>query len=339
MPEIQPPSVFVPPFLAAMNRPALLSAFALAAALLAPAPAHAAGLAATPSAETPSGQPAGQAAPLRVIAAHPVVLGLARQIVKGTPIELVQAASARLPASRQPAYLAGGKGLDELLAAAHQAQAVLTLRSVWPDDQLYPLARRANIHIVEIDAANPIEGELPGIALTESTLREAKGSATVLINQPWQDSANLARMAMIMADSLSRLAPPQRERLQANFAAISQRLQQAQSEASRQLAQADELPVLLLTPRVQALATALQLEPVPWQAPEKDEDLPAALQKAIQAHRPRAILSHTAPDEAAAQAIAAAGVPLIVLRDNAPDPVQALTDAMLAVAQAMARKP
>ena len=126
--------------------------------------------------------------------------------------------------------------------------------------------------------------------------------------------------------------------LQANLAAISQRLQQAQSEASRQLAQADELPVLLLTPRVQALATALQLEPVPWKAPEKDEDLPAALQKAIQAHRPRAILSHTAPDEAVAQAIAAAGVPLIVLRDNAPDPVQALTDAMLAVAQAMARK-
>ena len=41
----------------------------------------------------------------------------------------------------------------------------------------------------------------------------------------------------------------------------------------------------------------------------------------------------------AAQAIAAAGMPLIVLRDNAPDPVQALTDAMLAVAQAMARKP
>ncbi len=64
------------------------------------------------------GQPAGQAAPLRVIAAHPVVLGLARQIVKGTPIELVQAAPARLPASRQPAYLAGGKGLDELLAEA-----------------------------------------------------------------------------------------------------------------------------------------------------------------------------------------------------------------------------
>ncbi len=278
---------------------------------------------------------AAQTTPLRVIAAHPVVLGLARQIVKDTPIELVPAAPARLPASRQPAYLAGGKGLDELLAAARQAQAVLTLRSVWPDDQLYPLARRANIHIVEIDAANPVEGELPGIALPEFDLREAKGSASVLINQPWQDSANLARMAMIVADSLSRLAPEQRPRLQANLTAISQRLQQAQSETSRQLAQADELPVLLLTPRVRALATALQLEPVPWQAPEKDDDLPATLQQAITAHHPRAILSHTILDEAATQAIGKAGVPLIVLRDNAPDPVQALTEAMQAVAKAM----
>ena len=93
--------------------------------------------------------------------------------------------------------------------------------------------------------------------------------------------------------------------------------------------------MLLLTPRVRALATALQLEPVPWQAPEKDEDLPAALQQAITAHHPRAILGHTTPDEATTQAIAKAGVPLIVLRDNAPDPVQALTEAMQAVAKAM----
>ena len=78
---------------------------------------------------------------------------------------------------------------------------------------------------------------------------------------------------------------------------------------------------------------------VPWQAPEKDVDVPAALQQAIQASRPRVILSHTTPDEATAQAIAAASVPLVVLRDNAPDPVQALIDAMQAIAQAMTRKP
>ena len=308
-----------------------------AAALLCLAPAALGAADASAPAAAPA--PAAQSAPLRVIAAHPVVLGLARQIVKDTPIELIPAAPARLPASRQPAYLAGGKGLDELLAAASQAQAVLTLRSVWPDDQLYPLARRANIHVVEIDAAQPIEGDLPGLALTESARCEGKASAAVLTCQPWQDSANLARMAVIVADALSRLAPGQRPRLQANLAAISQRLQQARAETSRQLALADELPALLLSPRVQSLAAALQLEPVPWQAPEKDADVPAALQQAIQTGRPRVILSHTTPDEATAQAIAAASVPLVVLRDNAPDPVQALIDAMQAIAQAMTRKP
>ncbi|MGP1516227.1 MAG: metal ABC transporter solute-binding protein, Zn/Mn family [Ottowia sp.] len=284
-------------------------------------------------------QPQAQAsAPLRVIAGHPVVLGLARQLVKDTPIEITPAAPARLPASRQPAYLAGGKGLDELLAAASQSQAVLTLRSVWPDDQLYPLARRANIHIVEIDLATPIEGELPGIALSVPT---AGGDArpSVLIAQPWQDSANLARMAMTLADSLARLAPDHGPRLQANLIAINQRLQQAQFEASRQLAQADALPALLLTPRVQTLAAALQLEAATWQAPQDDAQAPAALKAAIARHQPRVLLTHTPPDEALSAAIAQSGaLPVVVLRENAPDPVQALADAMLATAQALAPK-
>lgn len=313
------------PALAALLSPALL-----AAALLAAQPAHA--TVALPP------QPQAQAsAPLRVIAGHPVVLGLARQLVKDTPIEITPAAPARLPASRQPAYLAGGKGLDELLTAASQSQAVLTLRSVWPDDQLYPLARRANIHIVEIDLATPIEGELPGIALPAPTAGSARPS--VLIAQPWQDSANLARMAMTLADSLARLAPDHGPRLQANLIAINQRLQQAQFEASRQLAQADALPALLLTPRVQTLAAALQLEAATWQAPQDDAQAPAALKAAIARHQPRVLLTHTPPDEALSAAIAQSGaLPVVVLRENAPDPVQALADAMLATAQALAPK-
>ena len=313
-----------------MKRTAPALAALLAAALQAAQPAHA--TVALPP------QPQAQAsAPLRVIAGHPVVLGLARQLVKDTPIEITPAAPARLPANRQPAYLAGGKGLDELLAAASQSQAVLTLRSVWPDDQLYPLARRANIHIVEIDLATPIEGELPGIALPAPTAGSARPS--VLIAQPWQDSANLSRMAMTLADSLARLAPDQGPSLQANLVAINQRLQQAQFEASRQLAQADALPALLLTPRVQTLAAALQLEAATWQAPQDDAQAPAALKAAIARHQPRVLLTHTPPDEALSAAIAQSGaLPVVVLRDNAPDPVQALADAMLATAQALAPK-
>ncbi|MDV3059445.1 metal ABC transporter substrate-binding protein, partial [Pseudomonas paracarnis] len=33
------------------------------------------------------------------------------------------------------------------------------------DDPLYPVARRSNIRIVEVDAARPVDGGLPGIAV------------------------------------------------------------------------------------------------------------------------------------------------------------------------------
>ncbi|WP_143326255.1 metal ABC transporter solute-binding protein, Zn/Mn family [Vandammella animalimorsus] len=326
---------------------ALTTLAALASALLA-APAQAANAAASPaasapanaSAAAPSASPAAApaAAPLRVLAAHPVVHGLAQQLLQGSGIELLRMAPARLPANRLPAYLAG-RGQDELLAAAAQAQAALTLRSIWPDDQLYPLARRANIRIVEIDVAHPIEGDLPGVTLParQGDQGDATGhtAASVLNNPPWQDSANLARMATLMADALARLAPQAAPRLQANLAAIQQRLQQAEAQASRALAQASDVSVLLLSPRMQALATALQLEAVPWQAPEKDDELPKALAQALAREKPRAVLAHAAPDEAVAQAIAASGAQLVVLSESAPDPVAALAEAMQAVAQAL----
>ncbi|MDO5085994.1 MAG: zinc ABC transporter substrate-binding protein [Comamonadaceae bacterium] len=322
---------------------ALAASAALASALFAmPALAthSAASPAANASATAPSASPATApaAAPLRVLAAHPVVHGLAQQLLQGSGIELLRMAPARLPANRLPAYLAG-RGQDELLAAAAQAQAALTLRSIWPDDQLYPLARRANIRIVEIDVAHPIEGDLPGVTLPahQGDQGDAPGhaAASVLHNPPWQDSANLARMATLMADALARLAPEAAPRLQANLAAIQQRLQQAEAQASRTLAQASDVSVLLLSPRMQALATALQLEAVPWQAPEKDNTLPKALAQALAREKPRAVLAHAAPAEAVAQAIAASGAQLVVLSESAPDPVAALAEAMQAIAQAM----
>ena len=72
--------------------------------------------------------------------------------------------AARQVVARLPAYLAG-RAQDELLPAAAQAQTAFTLRSIWPEDQRYPLARRANIRTVEIDVAHPIEGALASVPL------------------------------------------------------------------------------------------------------------------------------------------------------------------------------
>ena len=58
-------------------------------------------------------------------------------------------------------YYARARNLHK---AAQQADAVIGVRSIWRDDPLYPMARRSNIRIVEIDAARPVDGALPGIA-------------------------------------------------------------------------------------------------------------------------------------------------------------------------------
>lgn len=280
-------------------------------------------------------RPVVRAEPLRVLVAHPVAHGLAQQLLRGVKgIELARVAPARLPANRLPAYLAG-RGQDALLAAAAQAHAVLSLRSIWPDDQLYPLARRANIHIVEIDVANPVEGDLPGVTLPGGGAGAVAEAAGMLNNPPWQESANLSRMAALMANTLSRLAPEAAPRLQANLADVNRRLQQAETQSSRALAEAGDLSVLLLSPRVHVLAMALQLEPVAWQAPEKDADLPAALSQALARGKPRVVLAHAAPDEALAKLIQASGAKLVVLSESADDPVAALVEAMQAIGEAM----
>lgn len=270
----------------------------------------------------------------RIIAAHPVVLGLTQRLVQGTDISVFAAAPARLPASRQGAYLAG-RGLDALHAEAARSQAVIGLRSVWSDDQLYALARRANIRLVEIDAARPVEGDVPGITLAQSVENASDKNRHILIAQPWQDAANLARMTTLIADGLSRLYPQQRATLQTNARTMAAQLQAAEAAASARLATSADIGVLLLSERVQTLAAALQLEVAAWQPPAKDAELPATLAAAVARHRPRAVLSHSTPDAAIVEQLKAAKIPLIILSENAPDPVAALSQALDQIAAAM----
>lgn len=274
---------------------------------------------------------------LRVLTAHPVVHGLARQLLTDVEgIDLRMLAPARLPASRIPAFLAG-RGLDKLLLEAADADAVLSLRSAWPDDQLYPLARRANIRVVEIDVANPVEGELPGITLRQPLAGEGGEAGRFLEQQPWQDSTNLGRMSQAIAHGLARLLPAARPMLMRNQQAIARRLQQAQAQASRQLAEAADVSVVLLSSRVQGLATALQLDVSSWMAPKDSAALPAVLGQHLKAAGVRLVLSHARPPEAVADAIAQAGAQLVLLPENAADPVSALSAAMQTVGEVLAR--
>lgn len=257
--------------------------------------------------------------PPRILAALPITYGLGAALLDGSEVRLQRAAPANLPASRQIAYFSG-RGASSLEKAASQADAVIALRSLWPDDPLYPLARRSNIRIVEIDGARPVDGALPGIAL------QAEGE-DALAEQPWLNINNLGRMADVIAADLARLAPAAKPRVEANLAALKQRLLKLSADSEARLAQADNLTVASLSPHLDYLIGGLNLDLVEldlsadgqWTA-ETLADLSASLRENDVA----AVLAQRQPSAELAQAIEDGGSRLVLVEEGQDDPVAGL---------------
>jgi len=258
--------------------------------------------------------------PVRILASLPITYGLGELLLKDSGVTLERAAAANLPGSRQSAYFSG-RGAPALQKLAEHADAVIGLRSVWSDDPLYPMARRSNIRIVEVDAARPVDGSLPGIALQPGT------PADGLNSQPWLASNNMGRMADVMAADLVRLAPQAKPTIEANLANLKQRLLKLSADSEAQLAKADNLSVVSLSDRLDYLIGGLNLERIdvahtgdePW-TPEALK----ALTQTLKNNDVALVLDHRQPAADVKAAIAAAGSQLVVVNTDGADPVAEL---------------
>ncbi|MFL8988753.1 zinc ABC transporter substrate-binding protein [Pseudomonas sp. QLc11A] len=258
--------------------------------------------------------------PLRVLASLPITYGLGEVLLKGTDVSLERAAPANLPGSRQTAYFTG-RGASALAQLAKDADAVIGLRSLWPDDPLYPISRRSNIRIVEVDAARPVDGALPGIAVQPGNRVDGLNS------QPWFSSNNMGRMADVMAADLVRLAPEAKPKIDANLAALKQRLLKLSADSEAQLATADNLSVMSLSEHFGYLIGGLNLELVGLDARPDAQWTPEAL-KALSAmlkdNDVAVVLHHRQPADAVKAVITESGSRLVVLSTDAGDPVAEL---------------
>ncbi|NMY37076.1 MULTISPECIES: zinc ABC transporter substrate-binding protein [unclassified Pseudomonas] len=260
------------------------------------------------------------AQPVRILASVPITVGLGQLLLKDTGVILERAAAANLPGSRQSAYFSG-RGAGALHQLAEHADAVIGLRSVWRDDPLYPMARRSNIRIVEIDAARPVDGSLPGIALQPGAERDGLNS------QPWLVSNNMGRMADVMAADLARLAPDAKPQIEANLATLKQRLLKLSADSEQQLAHVDNMSVVNLSDRLDYLVAGLNLEPVTIDHPADQPWTPEALKTLTQTLKDNdvaLVLDHRAPSEALKTAVAQSGSELVVIRADGADPVAQL---------------
>jgi len=254
-----------------------------------------------------------------LLASLPVTYGLGEALLKGTDVSLERAAPANLPGTRQSAYFSG-RGAPALGKLASDADAVIGLRSLWPDDPLYPMARRSNIRIVEIDAARPVDGALPGIAIQP-------GMADGLASQPWMASHNLGRMADVIAADLVRLAPADKAKIDANLAVLKQRLLKLSADSEKHLADADNLSVVSLSEHFGYLISGLNLDAIStdtrpdaeWTA-EAFKQLSATLKDNDVA----LVLHHREPSDSLKAAITEGGSRLLVLSTDGADPVAEL---------------
>ncbi|MBD8621955.1 metal ABC transporter substrate-binding protein [Pseudomonas sp. CFBP 13727] len=274
--------------------------------------------------------PAIQAAePVKVLASLPITYGLGQLLLKDSGVQLHRAAAANLPGSRQNAYFTG-RGAEALAGLAGAADAVIGLRSLWPDDSLYPLARRSNIRIVEIDAARPVDGVLPGIAV--------QPGVSGLNSQPWLSSNNMGRMADVMAADLVRLAPAAKPRIDANLAALKQQLLKLSADSEARLAKADNVSVVSLSDRFAYLAAGLNLDTVATQVLNDEQWDTAQLENlsmTLKDNDVALVIDHRQPPEAVKAVITAAGSKLLVLAEESDDPIADLQAHMSAVIQAL----
>jgi hypothetical protein len=258
--------------------------------------------------------------PLRVLASLPITYGLGEVLLKGTDVNLERAAPANLPGSRQTAYFTG-RGASELNKLAIDADAVIGLRSLWPDDPLYPISRRSNIRIIEVDAARPVDGALPGIAVQPGNKVDGLNS------QPWLASNNMGRMADVMAADLVRLAPAAKPKIDANLAALKQRLLKLSADSESRLANTGNLSVMSLSDHFGYLIGGLNLELIGLDARSDAEWTPDALMQlsaTLKDNDVAVVLHHRQPSDAVKAVIAEAGCRLVVLSVDAADPVAEL---------------
>lgn len=275
-----------------------------------------------------------QQAPVRVLASLPITFGLGQILLKDSGVVLERAAAANLPGSRQTAYFTG-RGVEALRKLSVDADAVIGLRSIWADDPLYPNARRSNIRIVEIDAARPVDGSLPGIAVQPGQGIDGLNS------QPWLSSNNMGRMADVTAADLVRLAPTAKPRIEANLSALKQQLLKLSADSEAALASADNLSVVSLSDHFSYLISGLNLELAGTQILADDQWTPEALQKLSETLKDNdvaLVLDHRQPPEPVKAAISAAGSKLLVLTVDSEDPLAELQGNIGQVTQALAGK-
>ncbi|WP_332399907.1 metal ABC transporter solute-binding protein, Zn/Mn family [Vibrio metschnikovii] len=153
----------------------------------------------------------------RVLTSLPVTYWLTKQLVAQTPIEVVYLPSPRFSLQRHQSWFDSEQ--QKVAKYAREATAVVTIRSIWPQDPIYPQVRQYNIHLVPIDAAQALTPRAPAV----SSLRDGQGQISPYV---WLNPLNLTTMLNNISLDLQQIFSSQQAAIQANQQRVARELQQ-----------------------------------------------------------------------------------------------------------------
>ena len=266
----------------------------------------------------------GDDAPL-VLTGTQATYSLAAALTAGTPIQVQN-----VPADgRQLALLKDyiERRTDSLAPTFEAATAVVSLTNALPGDPLYRFARKANIRIVDIEAAVPWSIDAPGVALAEIPASNvAWGSDTDAAQSSvapyfWLSVSNAIRMGDLIATDLEALFPDQAAAIGANLETLKRSLLALRGEYQGRLIDSGTDVVFALTGDFIYLTNDMGLyvdgyfikQDVRW----TDADL-SALTMHLRDNAIKVVIHKWQPSEAIQNAVRAGGAKLVVL--DAGDP-------------------
>ncbi len=225
-----------------------------------------------------------------------------------------------------------------------RADAVISIRSLWPEDPLYREARARNIRVVEIDAGRSLAKGSPSVMVISQPQsfvpwRKA-GTPQSQKSSPyaWFSPSNGIRMADLIAADLKRLAPQDAERITANLKEFSSQLQALRAEFETRILEIEDPRLFALSDHFVYLTNEFGIE-VSGYFLEEDvlwtpEDR-AGLAAMLKAQSIKTILHHWQPSTEIESTILQSGGHLLVLDDGEnsngdsaavkPDPMAYLT--------------
>jgi len=260
----------------------------------------------------------------RVLVALPAVQALTAALSKGTAIEV-----GRVPADAAVPMESQANALSRLDPSVfQQADAVVTLSSLWRADPLFAAARRHNLRIVEIDASRSWDPVKPGVARISTPPNDVPWAASeegTRLSGPspfaWLGPINAMRMSTLIAADLARLSPADAPRIASNLTAQEGRLRQLKADYGARLAGLPDLRVLSLANEFIYLFGEFDIFADGWfvrQDLEWTDADRSALTRYLRDRDIRVVVHKWAPDASIVKAIEDGGARLLVLDAGNP---------------------